>query len=64
MLLNPGGVVIKGGDEVIGAIGVSGAPGGDNDAVCAKAALENIKDRMRVSPHLPPAFSTGMLFRA
>jgi len=35
------------GDEVIGALGVSGAPGGDNDVVCAKTALEKIKDRMR-----------------
>jgi uncharacterized protein GlcG (DUF336 family) len=47
LLLNAGGVVIKVGDEVVGAIGVSGAPGGDNDAVCAKAALEKIKDRMK-----------------
>jgi uncharacterized protein GlcG (DUF336 family) len=47
LLLNAGGVVIRVGDEVIGAIGVSGAPGGDNDVVCAKAALEKIKDRMR-----------------
>jgi uncharacterized protein GlcG (DUF336 family) len=47
LLLNAGGVVIKLGDEVIGAIGVSGAPGGDNDAVCAKAALAQIKDRMK-----------------
>ena len=47
LLLNAGGVVIKVGDEVIGAIGVSGAPGGDNDAVCAKTALEKIKDRMK-----------------
>ncbi len=47
LLLNAGGVVIKVGDEVIGAIGVSGAPGGDNDAVCAKAAFEKIKDRMK-----------------
>jgi uncharacterized protein GlcG (DUF336 family) len=47
LLLNAGGVVIKVGDETVGAIGVSGAPGGDNDVVCAKAALENIKDRMK-----------------
>ena len=46
LLLNTGGVVIKVGGEVLGAIGVSGAPGGDNDAVCAKAGLEKIKDRM------------------
>jgi uncharacterized protein GlcG (DUF336 family) len=47
LLLNAGGVAIKVGDEVIGAIGVSGAPGGDNDVVCAKAALEKIKERMK-----------------
>ena len=47
LLLNAGGVVIRVGDEVIGAIGVSGAPGGDNDAVCAKTALDRIKDRMK-----------------
>ena len=47
LLLNAGGVAIKVGDEVIGAIGVSGAPGGDNDAICAKAALEKIRDRMK-----------------
>jgi uncharacterized protein GlcG (DUF336 family) len=47
LLLNAGGVVIKVGGEVIGAIGVSGAPSGDNDVVCAKAALEKIKDRMK-----------------
>jgi uncharacterized protein GlcG (DUF336 family) len=47
LLLNAGGVVIKAGEDVIGAIGVSGAPGGDNDVVCAKTAIENIKDRMR-----------------
>src|SRR5436190_4170454 len=47
LLLNAGGVVIKAGDEVIGAIGVSGAPGGELDVVCAKAGLEKIKDRMK-----------------
>jgi uncharacterized protein GlcG (DUF336 family) len=47
LLLNAGGVVIKVGDEVIGAIGVSGAPGGDNDVICAKTALDKIKDRMK-----------------
>lgn len=47
LLLNAGGVVIRVGDEVVGAIGVSGAPGGDNDVVCAKTALDKIKDRMK-----------------
>ena len=47
LILASGGVVIKIGDEVIGAIAVSGAPGGDNDALCAKAGLHKIKDRMK-----------------
>jgi uncharacterized protein GlcG (DUF336 family) len=47
LVLAGGGLVIKVGDEVIGAIGVSGAPGGDNDAQCAKAGLDKIKDRMK-----------------
>jgi uncharacterized protein GlcG (DUF336 family) len=47
LVLAQGGVVIKVGNEVIGAIGVSGAPGGDNDALCAQAGLDKIKDRMK-----------------
>ena len=29
-------------DDVIGAIGVSGAPGGEKDEVCAKAAIDKV----------------------
>lgn len=39
-----GGLVIEGGGSVFGAIGVSGAPGGDADDVCAKAGIEAIAD--------------------
>jgi uncharacterized protein GlcG (DUF336 family) len=39
-----GGVPIKVGDETIGAIGVSGAPGGDKDEACANAGLAKITD--------------------
>jgi uncharacterized protein GlcG (DUF336 family) len=46
LVLAGGGVVIKVGNEVIGAIGVSGAPGG-SDAPCAKAGLDKIRDRMK-----------------
>jgi uncharacterized protein GlcG (DUF336 family) len=42
-----GGVVIKSGDDVIGAIGVGGAPGGDKDEVCAQAAVAKIADRIK-----------------
>jgi uncharacterized protein GlcG (DUF336 family) len=41
-----GGVVIKLGDETIGAIGASGAPGGKLDDACARAGLEKIRDRL------------------
>jgi uncharacterized protein GlcG (DUF336 family) len=42
-----GGVPIKLGDEVIGAIGASGAPGGKLDDACARAGLDKIKDRLQ-----------------
>ena len=34
------------GDETIGAIGVSGAPGGDKDEACANAGLAKVSDRL------------------
>jgi uncharacterized protein GlcG (DUF336 family) len=42
-----GGVTIKIGDEVIGAIGASGAPGAKLDDACAHAGLAKIEDRLK-----------------
>ena len=42
-LLLGGGVPVKSGNEVIGAVGVGGAPGGHLDDQCANAALEKVK---------------------
>jgi uncharacterized protein GlcG (DUF336 family) len=42
-----GGVVIKVGDETIGAIGGAGAPGAKLDDGCARAGLEKIRDRLQ-----------------
>jgi uncharacterized protein GlcG (DUF336 family) len=42
-----GALPIKVGDTVIGAIGVSGAPGGEKDEVCAKAAIDKIADQLK-----------------
>jgi uncharacterized protein GlcG (DUF336 family) len=42
-----GGVPIKVGDATIGAVAVSGAPGGDKDAACANAALVKVSDRLK-----------------
>lgn len=47
LLMASGGVVIKVGQEVIGALAVSGAAGGDNDHQCAKAGVEKIRDRLK-----------------
>jgi len=47
MLFRAGGVVIKQGDEVIGAIGVGGAPGADKDEACARMGIDRIKDRIK-----------------
>jgi uncharacterized protein GlcG (DUF336 family) len=43
MVLRGGGVTIKYGNEVVGAIGVSGSPGADFDEECARAGYEKIK---------------------
>lgn len=42
-----GGLPIKIGDEVIGAVGVSGSPGGDKDEACAKAGLDKVADQLK-----------------
>ena len=42
-----GGVPIKAGNEIIGGVGVSGAPGGDKDEACAKAGSEKIAAALR-----------------
>ncbi|MDB5731760.1 MAG: hypothetical protein JWQ03_1655 [Variovorax sp.] len=42
-LLLGGGVPVKSGNEVIGAVGVGGAPGGHLDEQCANTALEKVK---------------------
>jgi uncharacterized protein GlcG (DUF336 family) len=42
-----GGVPIKAGNEVIGAVGVSGAPGGEKDEVCANAGIAKVADALK-----------------
>jgi len=37
-----GALPIKVGEDTIGAIGVSGAPGGDKDEACAKAGIDKV----------------------
>ena len=46
-LLLGGGLPIKVGNEVIGAVGIGGAPGGHLDEACAKTALEQVQDLLK-----------------
>ena len=47
VLLLGGGLPIKIGDEVVGAIGAAGAPGANLDEACAKAGIDKIADRLK-----------------
>ena len=42
-----GALPIKLGEEVIGALGISGAPGGDKDEVCAKAGIDKVAAELK-----------------
>ncbi len=46
-LILGGGRPIRVGDEIIGAIGVGGAPGGQLDDQCAAAGINRIRDRLK-----------------
>ena len=46
-LLLGGGVPVKVGDEVIGAVGVGGAPGGHLDEKCAVAGIAAVQDMLK-----------------
>lgn len=41
-----GGLAVEAGGSLLGAVGVSGAPGGDADEACAKAGIDAVRDRL------------------
>lgn len=41
-----GGLMVESGGSLLGAIGVSGAPGGDADEACAKAGISAVQDKL------------------
>jgi len=45
-LIVGGGLPIRVGDEVVGAIGVDGSPGGHLDDQCAEAGIARIRERL------------------
>ena len=42
-----GALPIKAGEDVIGAAGASGAPGGDKDEACVKAGIDKVTDQLK-----------------
>jgi len=46
ILVLEGGLPIRAGGSLLGAIGVSGAPGGERDEACAQAALNKLQERL------------------
>jgi uncharacterized protein GlcG (DUF336 family) len=42
-----GALPIKVGDDVIGAAGASGAPGGEKDEACVKAGIDKVADQLK-----------------
>jgi uncharacterized protein GlcG (DUF336 family) len=47
IIANQGSLPIKVGDDVIGAAGASGAPGGEKDEACVKAGLDKVADQLK-----------------
>lgn len=41
-----GGLIVEAGGSLVGAVGVSGAPGGDADEACAKAGIDAVRDKL------------------
>lgn len=41
-----GGLTVEAGGSLLGAVGVSGAPGGDADEACARTGIDAVRDRL------------------
>ena len=46
ILVLDGAVPIRAGGALLGAVGVSGAPGGDKDEACAKAGVNRVQEQL------------------
>ena len=47
VIANQGALPIKIGEETIGAVGASGAPGGEKDEACVKAGIDKVADQLK-----------------
>ena len=46
LIVMAGGLPIEAAGSLVGAVGVSGAPGGDKDAACARAGLKAVQEQL------------------
>lgn len=49
LLMATGGIPIKAGGQLLGGIGVSGAPSGKTDEECAQAGIDKVKDDLEMA---------------
>jgi uncharacterized protein GlcG (DUF336 family) len=49
LIVMGGGVPIRAAGSLVGAVGVSGAPGGEKDAACAEVALSKVEERLELA---------------
>jgi uncharacterized protein GlcG (DUF336 family) len=47
VIANQGALPIKIGEETIGAVGASGAPGGEKDEACVKTGIDKVADQLK-----------------
>jgi uncharacterized protein GlcG (DUF336 family) len=48
VVLLGGGMIIEAGGSILGAVGVSGAPGGAEDDACAKTGIDAVLDKLEL----------------
>jgi uncharacterized protein GlcG (DUF336 family) len=48
VVLLGGGMIIEAGGSILGAVGVSGAPGGAEDDTCAKTGIDAVRDKLEL----------------
>ncbi|HRH81719.1 MAG TPA: heme-binding protein [Thiobacillaceae bacterium] len=49
LIVMEGGLPIRAAGSLVGAVGVSGAPGGEKDAACAEEALKAVQERLELA---------------
>lgn len=50
LIVMDGALPIRAAGALVGAVGISGAPGGEKDAACAREALQAVEERLELAP--------------